>query len=150
MTFPRFILWVIMLLPLGLGCTETASKGVPRVNQNVRAAEFATKLGWAEEYDLGQNIIADIAESNEPWDIAEHRGLSVSFFATVAPPGATIDLLTHDGIYIRVVSSSDVDLRPKSVTWTALVKGKVLQILKEHKIIVIEIEERDWIVLDTS
>ena len=150
MTTLRFHLLFVVLLPLGIGCAETSNKGTSRVNENARMPDFATTLGWVEEFNLGQDIIADIVGSNEAWDIARYRGQSVSFFAAGAPPGATNDLLTRDGIYIRVVNSAGEDLRPKSVTWTVLVKGKVLQILKEQRIIVIEIKKTDWIALDTS
>ena len=67
-----------------------------------------------------------------------------------APPGATNDILTTDGYYLRIVTKGGKDLRPKSVWWEALVCGKVLQVLPENKIIVLEVAEKDWIVGDTG
>jgi len=65
-------------------------------------------------------------------------------------PGATHDVLTPDGFYLRILNKESQDLRPTSVWWTVLCRGEVLQVLPEHKLIVIEVSTKDWIVLDTG
>jgi hypothetical protein len=59
-------------------------------------------------------------------------------------------LVTEHGFYLRVVNKEGKDLRPHSVWWEVLVCGKILQVLPENKIIVIEVDESGWLVLQTG
>jgi hypothetical protein len=52
------------------------------------------------------------------------------------------DLITEGGFYLRVVNKNGKDLRPMAIWWEAFICGEV--------IIVIEVNEKDWIVLDTG
>jgi hypothetical protein len=66
-----------------------------------------------------------------------------------APPGASNDLLTAEGFYLRILTKKPKDLRPRAAAWRVLVCGKVVQVLPQNKIIVIEVRTSDWIVLET-
>jgi hypothetical protein len=74
----------------------------------------------------------------------------VAFVGGGAPPGGTNDLITEGGFYLRVVNKQGKDLRPHSVWWEVMVCGEILQVLPENKLIVLEVDEKDWVVLQTG
>jgi len=82
-------------------------------------------------------------------EISAYRGEKVAFVGSTAPPGGTNDLVTDDGYYLRLVTPTGKDLRPQATLWEVMVCGKILQVLPENKIIVIEVTEKDWKVLAT-
>jgi hypothetical protein len=83
-------------------------------------------------------------------DISAFRGCQVAFSAVGAPPGATNDLITSDGFYLRVVNSGGGDLRPHCVSWSVYVSGNVIQVFAKNKIIVLEVSDEDWEIGDTT
>ena len=74
----------------------------------------------------------------------------MAFVGGVAPPGGSNDLLTSGGVYLRIVTHGNKDLRPQAVWWEVIVRGEIQQVLLENKIIVIEVAEKDWTILQTG
>ena len=101
----------------------------------------------------GREIVAKVsalsAKQIEAFDVATFRDEIVEFAGGGAIPGATNDLQINEGYYIRVVTPQDKDLRPKATAWAVHVKGRILQVLPKHRIIVLEVQEKDWNVLET-
>jgi len=79
--------------------------------------------------------------------ISDYRGERVAFAGGAA--GALNDLITENGIFLRVVNPEGKDLRPHSVLWEVMICGKILNIYPKNKILVIEVMEKDWQVLQT-
>jgi hypothetical protein len=83
-------------------------------------------------------------------DIAAYRGVRVAFVGAGAAPGASNDLVIGGQCYLRVVNKEGKDLRPRSLWWEVLVQGVVMQVIPENRIVVIDVSEKDWIVLETG
>ena len=102
----------------------------------------------------GQEIVGKLSALSskqvDDFDVTAFRDEIVEFVGGGAPPGATNDLLIEGGYYLRVVTPQNKDLRPHSVLWEVHVKGKILQVLPKHKIIVLQVQEKDWYVLQTQ
>jgi len=115
-------------------------------------SKFVEEKGWLGDYKRGKEIISSLshlsAEELKKIDIARYCGENVAFVGRGA--GATNDLVTEEGFYLRVVNPKGKDLRPHSVSWGVLVHGRVLQVLAQNKIILIEVRDKDWIVLITT
>jgi hypothetical protein len=115
--------------------------------------QCAKDMGWLDNYTRGKEILLELSrlspEQQKNADIAAYRGEQVAFAGGSALSGPTNDLVTQRGFYLRVVTPHGRDLRPHSVMWTVLVRGKVLRVLPQNKIIVIEVLRKDWHVLDT-
>jgi hypothetical protein len=130
-----------------LGCTRTANEGKGYL-------AVVEQHGWSDDFRRGEDLLRLLStlstEKKTTFDISAFRGLHVAFYGAGAPPGATHDILTPDGFYLRILNKESQDLRPTSVWWTVLCRGEVLQVLPEHKLIVIEVSTKDWIVLDTG
>ena len=55
------------------------------------------------------------------------------------------DLLIGNGFYIRVVHTPQKNFRPNHCMWyEVLARGKILQVYPENKIIVLEVSEDNW------
>jgi hypothetical protein len=130
-----------------LGCARTA-------REDKGYLVVVEEHGWSDDFKRGEDIVRSLstlsAEQKSNFDVAAFRGMHVAFGGVGAPPGATNDILTPDGFYLRIVNKQSKDLRPTSAWWTVLCHGEVLQVLPENKIIVIEVHPSDWIVLDTG
>src|SRR5260221_160749 len=91
---------------------------------------------WEEAEMRGKVILDTLAhlspEEAKKLDIAAFRGETVAFDGGAAPSGASNDLITGEGFYIRVLNASGKDLRPQSVAWEVEVRGHILQVLPEH------------------
>ncbi len=115
--------------------------------------QYAEGKGWLDNYNKGKEILLKLShlgpEQQKKYDIAAYRGEQVVFVGGSAPPGATNDLVTEGGFYLRVVNPGGRDLRPPSAAWTVLVRGEVLQVLPQNKIIVIKVLRNDWDVIMT-
>ena len=118
------------------------------------AAETIVANMRAEElWERGQQL--EKALSNRvpgtPFDEKKFLGKEVVLLGGCVPPGSLPDLKTYGGVYIRISSKEDTDLRPHAVTWTSLVVGKVIAIHPENRIVVLEISDKDcYIVLLTT
>jgi hypothetical protein len=115
---------------------------------------IAKGFGWLTNFDRGEAILHEIASTTDKekmFDVTAHRGERVAFSGATAPPGATNDLLADSGFYLRVINRDGKDRRPKNVMWCeVMICGKILQVFPKNKIIVIEVEEKDWKVLQTG
>jgi hypothetical protein len=113
----------------------------------------AEQHGWLRNYERGVEILRSLSaldrESAKRIEISAYRGERVAFAGGAAPPGGTNDLVTEGGFYLRVVNKGGKDLRPLAVSWEVLVFGEVLQVLPQNRIIVIEVNDEDWIILQT-
>ena len=115
---------------------------------------MAKSYGWSTNLSRGKEIVQELAalspEGLEKVDITAYRGERVAFVGGGAPPGGSNDLVTEHGFYLRVVNKSGKDLRPHSVWWEVMICGKILQVLPKNKIIVIELDEKDWKIIQTG
>jgi hypothetical protein len=115
---------------------------------------FAKEFGWLTSFNHGMAILHEIASATakeKKFDVDAFRGEKVAFRGVTAPPGSTNDLIGDGGFYLRVVNPQGKDLRPKNVKWAeVMICGKILQVLPENKIIVIEVDEKDLKVLQTG
>ena len=64
--------------------------------------------------------------------------------------GATADIITYGGTYIRVICRGGYDPRPKSTTFCALVTGRIVTVYPKHRVVVLEVKESDYLVLLSS
>jgi hypothetical protein len=132
-----------------LACSHAfAQKEQPKIEgMNERIAE---QQGWLDNYRRGKEIIHKLSslsrDDTRKFDVTAYRGERVAFIGG----GATNDLITNDGFYLRIVNPSNKDLRPHSVSFGAIICEKILQVLPENKIIVIEVIEKDWSVIGTT
>jgi hypothetical protein len=143
---------VSLVLPAVVGCRPTVGVATPQ--QQNRHEQIAEHHGWLANYKRGQEILQNLStlgpEAAKTMGITAYRQEKVAFVGGGAPPGGTNDLITEGGFYVRVVNKAGKDLRPTSVWWEVLVRGEVWQVLPENKIIVLEVDESDWIVLQTG
>jgi hypothetical protein len=118
--------------------------------------DLAKRYGWSTNVSRGKEIVQKLAalspEELQKVDITAYRGERVAFVGGVAPPGGSNDLVTGDGFYLRVVNKSGKgkDLRPHSAWWEVMICGKILQVLPQNRIIVIEVDEKDWKIIQTG
>jgi hypothetical protein len=115
---------------------------------------MAKDFGWTTNLNRGREISKKIAsltlDERPKLAISAYRGERVAFVGVVASPGSSNDLLTSDGFYLRVVNRAGKDLRPHSVWWEVMVYGKISQVIAENKLIVIEVDEKDWKIIQTG
>ena len=108
----------------------------------------------SKQHEQARDIIRFLSslseEDSDNLDVSAFRGLRVAFQGTGAPPGATNDLITSEGFYIRVVNPAGRDLRPHCVSWSVWVSGIVMQVFAMNKLIVLEVSEQDWEIGDTT
>jgi hypothetical protein len=117
------------------------------------ARRFAEARGWTQELDRGTAILQKLSKltpsQRAATPVDAYRGEKVAFYAGTAPPGGTNDLRTDEGFYLRIVNASGKDLRPHAILCGVLVCGEIMQVLPDNKIIVLEINDPDWLVLET-
>jgi hypothetical protein len=146
------LLTMPMLLACVVGCGSTAR--VETAQEPNPYAELLEKEGWQKSYKRGAEILQELSalspERRKKLDTAAYRGERVTFVGGGAPPGGTNDLITEAGFYLRVVNNQGKDLRPQAAWWAVLLCGEILQVLPENKIIVLEVDEKDWLVLETG
>ena len=145
---------VVAMLAASGGCAPARrgiAAGLPE-NLARMHATAAGQLGWTEEYQRGNEIIAlpRRFHHNERTaaDIEAFRGETVAIVG-VSHHGVQNDLWSQ-GIYMRIVNPEGKDLRPQSVYWSVFVRGKVLEILTENRLIILEVTEKNWQVLWTG
>lgn len=117
------------------------------------ADSIATDLGWSENLKRGKTIMQELSspDKKKKFNVDAFRGEKVAFVAGTAPPGATNDLVTNDGFYLRIVNDNGKDWRPNSVSWGVIVYGEISQVFPENKIIVIKVHrKKDWYVFMTT
>ncbi len=126
--------------------------------QMTREEKFAAWNGCLGNYKRGAEIIRGLStrnpEDKRKSDIAAYRGERVAFVG-VSPtdadqPVGPNDLMTDRDVKLRVVNKKGKDLRPICVWCEVLVCGEVLDVIPEKKTIVIEVDEEDWIVMQTG
>jgi hypothetical protein len=148
-----------LLLGLGIifgGCfyRAAAAQWGSDQKQTESVMKAVDALGWKDEFKKGREIMRVLAnlraEKNKTDDVTAFRGTRVAFFGAAAPPGATTDLITEEGFYLRILIKHSKDLRPQATSWTVLVCGNVSQVLSQNRTIVIDAKEKDWVVLDTE
>jgi len=107
-----------------------------------------------ERLKRGQEIVGKLSALSskqiDAFDVTSFRDEIVEFVGVGAPPGATNDLLIQGEYYLRVVNPQNKDLRPHSVGWEVHVRGKILHVLPKHRIILLQVQEKDWNVLQTQ
>ena len=156
-----YLILVVVAALLGCcGCsTAPEDNGTPSESSAESEASdeytaFVEAQGWRKEFKRGRLMVRELTrldpKGRRNYDVAALRGQLVAFVAAAAPPGGTNDLVTGGGFYLRVVNPQKKDLRPHAVSWSAIVRGKILQVLPENNIIVLEVETEDWITLDTT
>jgi hypothetical protein len=105
------------------------------------------------EMKRGREILRKIASLNKKaiarFNPTNYQNEIVSFTGISTPPEACHDLLIENGFYLRIVNPEHKDLRPQAIRWEVWVRGKVLNVLPENKIIVLQVEEKDWHVQHT-
>jgi hypothetical protein len=140
------------LLALIVACWASAQ--TTTTNTTNPYERMAKSFGWSTNFSRGREIVNKLASLSpdelEKLDITAYRGERVAFGGVGAPPGGSNDLVTENGFYLRVLNRSGKDLRPKSVWWEVMVCGKILQVLPKNKIIMIEVDEKDWKITETG
>lgn len=115
---------------------------------------LAKSFGWKTNLERGGEILKVLtalsAGEAKRLNIAAYGDERVAFSGGTAPPGGTNDLVTEKGYYLRVVNPAGKDLRPHAVWWPVIVCGKIQRVLLQNKIIVIEVDEKDWKVIETG
>jgi hypothetical protein len=148
----RFILMApSIVLALVTACaTSQPKQAAETVSSEDRIAK---SFGWEDDLNRGQKMINVLSglrpQALAKVEVSAYRGERVAFDGVAAPPGASNDLITANGFYLRVINRARKDLRPQSVAWEVMVRGKILQVLPESRIIVIEVNESDWRIIQT-
>lgn len=105
--------------------------------------------GLKNEWKVGQGIEKEVFVANRT-----HKKVTLLGEGRVAfcggSRGATADIITYGGTYIRVVCRGGYDPRPKSTTFCALVVGRIVAVYPKHRLVVLEVKESDYNVLLSS
>jgi hypothetical protein len=121
-------------------------------NKEEENVKLAKELGWLDDYKRGKEIVRAISslrpDELQKTDIAFHRGEKVAFVGS-GTSGATNDLMTKSGYYLRIVNPTGKDLRPQATGWSVIVRGKILQVWPANKVIEIEIRDKDWQLIES-
>ena len=137
----------VMFVAFFASCSTRQSE-----TRNSEGAQIASGLGWLEQYENGQRILTQLsaltAEEAKVLPVDSYRGEKVTLGGGGAPPGSTNDLITPDGYYVRVVNVENKDLRPQAVAWSVIVLGEIRQVLPHNRIIVIDVDEKNYQVLE--
>src|SRR5262245_1847645 len=147
------------------GCGRVPTKPATTKSEDSKAAtaltpeqqgylKIAEHFGCLAEYNRGTELIQKLSalgpEARAKADFSAYRGQKVAILGGGPTSGGTNDLLTEGGCYLRVVNKPGKDLRPMSIWWGVLVRGDISQVFPEDRIIVIEVQEKDWVVLETG
>jgi len=155
---PASLLFTLLLAGLMASC---ASKHQPEVGGRVgdtaeqaRHDRIAKAYGFFPEFERGRALVrtlsalhSDNSRKFDPTDFVDHL---VAFVGVGAEPGATNDLFIQGGYYLRVANPKNLDLRPHDIGWEVIIRGKILMVLPQNKLIIIEVDESSWKVIQTS
>ena len=134
------------------GCLIGCTRSVPKYPDWLLGV--VKEHGWSDDFKRGgemQCFLSTLSTGKKKkFDDTAFQGQNVAFFGYGAPPGASNDLLTAEGFYLRILNKDSKDFRPRAVAWSALVRGKVCNVLPENNIIIIHVGEKDWILLDVE
>ena len=84
-------------------------------------------------------------EQRQKIKVGAYRGEKVAVVGIDAPPGIG-DRRTEDGLYLRVLYRKGKEPPVRDYIWSeSMLRGTILQVLPENKIIVIEIDEEQII-----
>jgi hypothetical protein len=140
-------------MPIVLVASMLACHGQVAEKEVDDTAQQAEGFGWLDQYQNGMRILDALAalspEEAKKLPIDAYRNQQIALPGGAASPGATNDLMTGHGYYVRVVNPEQKDLRPQAVTWGVFIMGKILQVLPENKILVIEVSEENYQVMST-
>ncbi len=129
------------------GDTEDMEKSYKEYRQ------VAKGKGWLASYNRGHEILSELLrlspEQQKKMDIAAYRGERIAVVGGSAPPGATNDLVTDGGFYLRVVNPKGKDLHPPS-PGNVMIRGTIMQVFPQNKIIIIKVSNKDWDILMMS
>jgi len=135
------VLYVFLAL-IGLCCTacRTTHPLAAKGDENLAEA-----FGWLTNYTQGQEIIRELsmlsADQARHLKVDAYRGAIVAFMTGDALPGIG-DRLTDRGFYLRLVYQKGKEPGPRSYIWsTSMIRGTILQVLPENKVIVIRVDE---------
>jgi hypothetical protein len=149
---PRLIQAALAVLALATACATSQLKKPAYPNDLEK--DFAKSLGWREDLQRGQQIIDKLSPLNREElakvDVSTYRGERVAFDGVGAPPGGSNDLLTSGGFHLRVINPSHKDLRPHCAWWEVMIRGTILEVLPQSKTIVIEVDEKNWQIVQTG
>lgn len=112
--------------------------------------DVARARGWLTNYTRGREIIRELSalspEQGHKLKFSAYRGEKVAFVGVDAPPGVG-DRYTESGFYLRVVyrKGKEPPQHPPYKWSEMLLRGTILQVLPENKIIVIEVDEEQII-----
>ena len=143
----KTVVMVGLVLGAALGCGQPDGEGTTQEPDPY--ANTVERQGWRKNYERGTEILLEVAalssESRNKLDA--YRGERVAFVGSGGVCGN--DLITAGGFYLRVVNKAGKDLRPQSILWEVLICGEIHLVLPENKLIVLEVDEKDWLVLQT-
>ena len=107
--------------------------------------EVAKAFGWLTNYMRGQEIVRKLSalspEQARRLKFDAYRGEIVAFMTGDALPGVG-DKMTTRGFYLRLFYQKGKEPGPSHYLLPeSMVRGTILQVLPENKIIVIEVDE---------
>jgi hypothetical protein len=139
------VLYVFLVL-VGLFCASCQTTRTSTVTDTTSGEErLAEAFGWHTNYTRGQEIIRELSalspEQARQLKFNAYRGEDVAFMTADALPGIG-DRATGEGFYLRLIYQKGKEPGPRPYMWSAsMVRGTILQVLPENKIIVIEVHE---------
>ena len=154
----RHVAFWALLFMAGTGCGVRFSPAVetspPKAEgANPGGRDWAEAWGWSAEYTRGQEVLRGMEalrpDQRGEHDITAFRGERIAFLAGPAPAGGTNDLIIRGGYYLRIVNPANKDLRPHAVYWIVMVRGKIQQVLPRNRLIVLEVNQDDYRVVET-
>jgi hypothetical protein len=136
-----------------LGCSAPSqkpevAKSAPTNDPRARESAYADVFGWTREWDRGAAIIKGLEslseEQRKSYDVSAFRGETVAFVGGAAPWGGPLDLRTLHGYDLRVKDKGGSMRGPQALSWSAEVRGKIMQVLPVNRMIVLDVEDRHW------
>lgn len=123
-------------------------------NKQIPGERAARELGWLSDLRRGAAVVAKLSDVKQndsgKVNVSAYRGSTVALVGSCAPPGATNDLITEDGFYLRIVTVKTRDLRPHATWWKVMVRGRIMEVLPRNRIVVIELDGDGWFILETG
>lgn len=137
------ILYVFPLL-VGLCCASCQTTHNLTESTAAGEVEVAKAFGWLTNYTRGQEIIRKLSalspEQVRQVKFNAYRGEVVAFMTGDALPGIG-DKMTTGGFYLRLFYQKGKEPSLHYILPGSIVRGTILQVLPENKIIVIEVDE---------
>jgi hypothetical protein len=148
------IIWIAAFLAVALLCGCSIFEQSRSLSETNRYEDIVKRLGWQEYLKHGQEIIDILSPLSlkelARVEVSTYRGERVAFVGSAQMIGGPNDLVIGGGFHLRVITASAKNLRPECIWCEALVRGTILQVFPESKTIVIEVDERDWLALETG